>query len=378
MGKLILTVNPGSTSTKIAIFDNETRLLKRTVNHDAAVLAQFDSLAEQKDYRRDLILEALSFAGFDLAKLDAVVGRGGGLLPVEGGTYAVNKTLLTHAAEGANGASHPAQLGSLLAYELARASGAPVFVVDPPDTDELQDCARLTGIDGIYRKVHLHALNLKEAARRHAQALGCSYQSCNFVVCHLGGGVSVSAHRQGRMVDGFDIVGGEGPMAPTRPGSVSIASVLEYLQSHSLEDLRRLCNKTGGFVSHLDTSDALEVEKAAAAGDPHASLVWEAFIYQVCKCIGAMACALHGQVDGILLGGGIAHSEELVRKITEACGFIAPVTAYPGEFEMEAMAAGALRVLSGEEKAKTYTGIPVWNGFAWDEPEPEADTARAS
>lgn len=359
----ILTINPGSTSTKVAIFKGTKLVFSKNIAHDAAVLETFPDVTAQKDYRAETIYDCLREAGVTLGDLDAVVGRGGGLMPLEGGTYAVTETLLDHARRGANGVQHPAQLGPQLADEFARRSGAKAFVVNPPDVDELQDLARMTGIKGVYRMVHLHALNLKETAIRHAAMLGKRYEDCNFVVCHIGGGVSVSAHRKGRMVDGFDIAGGEGPMAPTRCGSVSVANLLDYAETHNLAEMRKLCTKSGGFVSHVGISDAVELTRRAEQGDAEAAMVWNSMIYQIEKCIGAMAAVLHGQVDGILLGGGMVHSKDLVAQITDTCSWIAPVTAYPGEFEMEALAAGAIRILSGEEALKTYTGVPVWSGF---------------
>jgi butyrate kinase len=209
-------------------------------------------------------------------------------------------------------------------------------------------------------------LNLKETAIRHARSLGKKYEDCNFVVCHIGGGISVSAHKKGRMIDGYDIVGGEGPMAPTRCGAVPVAGLLDYEKNQkNSSNLRSLCTKAGGFVSHLGTSDALEVIRRAEEGDRYAGLVWNTMIYQIEKSIGAMAAALHGQIDGILLGGGMVYSSDLVDQIRRACQWIAPVSAYPGEFEMEAMAAGAIRVLKGEDQAQIYTGIPVFQGFSF-------------
>ena len=368
----ILVLNPGSTSTKVGLFEGETCVFSKTVNHDANVLADFETVSDQLPYRRDTILELLDENGVELESVDAFVGRGGGLLPMEGGTYAVNDTMLDHARNNANGVMHPANLGSQLAYEFASSfePARPAFVVNPPDTDELCDEARMTGIKGVYRHVHLHALNLKETAIRHAAGLGRAYEECNFVVCHIGGGISISAHARGKMIDGYDIVGGEGPMAPTRAGAVPVVEVLDYLEAgHSVSEARKLCMKTGGFVDLLGTSDAIEVTERAAAGDAAAARAWNTMLYQIVRAIGSMATVLGGNVDGILLGGGMVHSKELVAYIEKMCSWIAPVTAYPGEFELEAMAAGAARVLSGSEEPKTYTGIPVFCGFA-DEPAP--------
>ena len=365
----VLTINPGSTSTKIALFEGEDCLFSKNVSHDAGELAKFRTIPEQLPYRRDMILDILNEAGVTLDDVDVFVGRGGGLMSCEGGTYEVTELILEHARMCANGVIHPAALGSQLANEFAVKFGARAMVVNPPDVDEMQEVARMTGIRGVNRMIHLHSLNLKETAIRHSKnVLGKRYEECSYVVCHIGGGISVSAHKNGRMIDGYDIVGGEGPMAPTRCGSIAVADLLSYIRQNNLEiaDIRKLCHSTGGFVSHLGISDAIEVTKRAKEGDRYAEMVWKSMIYQIEKCIGSMAAVLHGKVDGILLGGGMVHSKELVDDITEACSFIAPVTAYPGEFEMEAMAAGAIRVLSGEEQVKVYTGKPVWEKFDWE------------
>ena len=363
----VLTINPGSTSTKVGYFEGNVRIFAVTAEHDAEVLNQFSSIVDQLPYRRQTILEALEGRPIDLEKLDAVVGRGGGLLPTSGGTYLVDDLLLDHATRGANGVVHPAQLGAELAREFAEPCHAQVFVVNPPDVDELQETARMTGVRGIYRQSHIHALNQKETAIRHADLMGRSYEDCNFIVCHIGGGLSVAAHRKGRMVDGNDIVCGEGPMAPTRCGALPAAALIRYCFSGVSErETLELCTKRGGFVSHLDTADAKDVSSRAAAGERYPMLIWESMIYQIVKYIGAMACTLEGKVDGILLGGGMVYNRDLVEKITDACRWIAPVTAYPGEFELEAMAAGAIRVLSGKGMTHGASAglisdrIPVW------------------
>lgn len=361
----VLAVNPGSTSTKVGLFEGDACVFSENVSHSAARLAEFESISAQLPYRRETILSALDAHEIELFSIDAFVGRGGGLVSIEGGTYVVDALLLRDARMGVNGVQHPAQLGSQLAHELAeRAGGRSAFVVNPPDTDELCDLARMTGIRGVYRHVHLHALNLKETAVRHACTLGRPYEECNLVICHIGGGISISAHRHGRMMDGYDIVGGEGPMAPTRCGAVPVVDLLDYLGEHDAADVRALCTRAGGFVDLLGTSDALEVSERAAMGDVPARRAWDAMVYQICKGIGSMACALEGRVDGILLGGGMVRNKGLVADIRRRCDWIAPVTAYPGEFELEAMAAGACRVLDGEEQARVYTGIPVFTGFA--------------
>lgn len=362
----VFAINPGSTSTKIALFEGETTVFSANVSHDAAKLAEFAGISDQRPYRKEMILNLLKENNISLEGTDAFVGRGGGLLPMEGGTYEIDETLLDHAIKGANGVSHPAQLGSQLAEEFRKEFGGRGFVVNPPDVDEMQDVARMTGIRGVYRTIHLHALNLKETAIRHAESMGKKYEECHFIVCHIGGGISISAHREGRMIDGFDIVGGEGPMAPTRCGSIAVSDLIKYAQDKELAEVRSLCTRNGGFVSHLGVSDAREVYSHGQAGDRYAGMLWDAMIYQIEKCIGSMAAALHGKTDGILLGGGMVYNKDLVSRIKASCEWIAPVSAYPGEFEMEAMAAGAIRVLDGKEKVKNYTGKRIWDGFEWE------------
>lgn len=363
----VFTVNPGSTSTKIALFQGEKKLFSANVSHDAGTLSQYKTLSEQLQYRQSMIEQLLEENQVELDGIDACVGRGGGLLAMEGGTYEIDDLVLDHSIHAENGVVHPACLGPSIAYEFAEKYHAKAFTVNPPDVDELQDLARMTGIKGVYRGVHLHALNLKETAIRHAESTGKRYEECNYIVCHIGGGISISAHRAGKMVDGFDIVGGEGPMAPTRCGSIAVSDLLKYASDKDMKAVKQLCTRSGGFVSHLGISDAIEITERAANGDQYAGLLWNTMIYQIEKCIGAMAAVLHGKVDGILLGGGMVHNQDLVDQISETCGWIAPVSAYPGEFEMEAMAAGASRVLGGKERVKKYSGECCFKGFTFDE-----------
>ncbi|HHV10640.1 MAG TPA: butyrate kinase [Clostridiales bacterium] len=361
----IFAINPGSTSTKIALFEGEKVLFSANVNHESEKLAQFKELSDQRSYRKETILNLLKENNVSLEGVDAFVGRGGGLLALPGGTYEINDILLEHARIGANGVTHPAQLGSQLAHEFFQEYGGREFVVNPPDVDEYQDLARVTGIKEITRASHIHSLNQKETAIRHAQSIGKKYEECNFVVCHIGGGISIAAHKQGKMVDGTDIVEGEGPMAPTRAGAVPAAPLIRLCFSgkYTEKEMLAKCTKNGGMVDLTGTADTLEISNRATQGDRYAKLVWDAMIYQIIKSIGAMAAVLHGKVDGILLGGGMVYNKDLVAQITEACSYIAPVAAYPGEFEMEAMASGAIRVLDKVEAPKVYTGVAIWNGF---------------
>lgn len=354
----ILTVNPGSTSTKIAVFKGTDTIFAANVSHAAADLAMFKEVSDQLDFRLNTIREKLEYAKVDLSDLDAVVGRGGGVMSVEGGVYEVNDIMYDHAKRGANGVQHPAQLGPQIARKFAEEYGCKAFMVNPPDTDEAIPYARMTGLKGVLHKTHAHALNQKETAIVHSNLMGVKYEDMNYIVCHVGGGTSITAHRKGRMIDSNDIVGGDGPMTPTRCGSIAAADLIDYIFDNNLDrkTAKNLTTKTGGFVDLLGTSDAVEVRERIAKGDEFAKLVYESMKYQIVKQIGAMAAALKGDVDAILMGGGMVHDEGLVNTVKEACSFIAPVYAYPGEFEMEAMASGATRVLDGVEKLKVYTG----------------------
>jgi butyrate kinase len=364
----IFVINPGSTSTKVALFLNNETVFSKSVNHDAAELAA--DLTAQLPCRKEAILKMLREAGHSLEGTDAFVGRGGGVVPLPCGVYAVGQTLLDHARRGVTGVIHPANLGPQLAEEFRQEYGGIALVVNPPDVDEFQDVSRITGVKDVFRLSHLHALNQKETAIRYAASIGKKYDDLNLVGAHIGGGVSVAAHRKGKMIDGNDIVGGDGPMAPTRAGSLPAASLIRLCFSgrYSEAELLERCMKNGGMVDHLGTSDVLTVKRRISEGDSYAALVYHAMIYQIIKAIGSMAAALEGDVDAILLGGGLVNDRELVNAITKACSFIAPVHAYPGEFEMEAMAAGALRALRGEEAVKQYSGKPVWQGFETGSP----------
>lgn len=296
--------------------------------------------------------------------MDAIVGRGGGCYSVTSGVYVIDDKLIEDTAAGKSGMEHPSNLGVQLARELQKEFGGQIFMVDPPCVDELCDMARMTGIDGVPRHTNMHALNLRGVAMHHAKhILQKKYEDCNFIVCHIDGGISVSAHRRGRIIDCNDAAGGDGPYTPTRIGSVSVADILEYVRDKDIDAVKKLCTCTGGFVSHFGTSNSDTVHKMVEEGNKKAVRVWEGMKYQIVKYIGAMAAVLGGRVDGILLTGGLLRFEDIAQTIREQCGWIAPVSTYPGEVEHEALAAGALRVLRGEEKPKRYTGRPVWDGW---------------
>jgi butyrate kinase len=360
----IFAINPGSTSTKIALFENDKVVFSTNVSHDATKLKEFPEISDQFPYRKDTILQELEKAGISLNRIDAFVGRGGGLVGCEGGTYTINDILLHHARIGFT-VKHPATLGSQLAQEFADTYGGKAFVVNPPDVDEFDLIARVTGLASVSRESRGHPLNQKEVAIRYAAEAGKCYEDLNLVVSHMGGGVSVTAHRKGLMVDSTDVINGDGPMAPTRAGAIPASAIMRmcFSGAYSEKQIYDLLTKSGGLVNHLGTAEVTEVLEKIKSGNSYAKLIYDAMIYQIGKYIGAYAAVLKGEVDAILLTGGIARDSYLVNAITDMVSFIAPVKVYAGEFEMEALAAGALRVLKGEEKPKEYTGIPVWNGF---------------
>lgn len=364
MSYKIFAINPGSTSTKVALFEDDKKIFSANIEHEAEELKQFKEINDQFDYRKDKILAHLKEAGQDISDCDAFSGRGGGLVSCPGGTYTVNSKLYEHARLGF-AVKHPATLGSQLAKYFADEYGARAFVVNPPDVDEFIDVARVTGWKGIYRESRIHALNQKEIGIRFAEATGKKYSELNLIICHIGGGISVTAHEHGKMIDSNDIANGDGPMTPTRCGSIPVRDVMKecFSGKYTQEQMYQRITKSGGLVDHLGTSDAIEVGHMIANGNEYAKIVYDAMIYQIGKYAGSMAAALHGHVDGIILTGGISHDKYLVEKLTAMIEFIAPVTVMAGEFEMEALAAGALRVLTEKEEAKEYTGIPAWNGF---------------
>ena len=360
----VFAINPGSTSTKIAMFEGDKEVFSKNVSHDAEKLKEFKEISDQFDYRKETILKELAEAGQTLEGVDAFSARGGGLVNIEGGVYQVGEKLLEHARVGYT-VKHPASLGAQLADAFAKEYGGVAFVVNPPDVDEFTDVARVTGLKGIYRESRIHALNQKEIGIRYAAKLGKKYEDLNLIICHIGGGISVTAHNHGKMVDSNDIANGDGPMAPTRCGQLPVKDVVTMCFSgkYTEKEMREKITKTGGLVDHLGTSDAREVAEMIKNGNQYAKLIYDAMIYEIGKTAGSMAAVLCGKVDGIIFTGGISHDKYVVEKLTKMLGFIAPITVMAGEFEMEALAAGAIRVLSGKEEAKIYTGIPVWNGF---------------
>ena len=351
-----LVINPGSTSTKFAVFDNERCIFEKKVEHDAAELKQFSRVADQKDYRTGVVLKALEEAGIPLSSFDAVVGRGGILGPMESGTYLVNETMKEE-LQNCPREEHASNLGGLIADEIAARNGIPAYIVDPVCTDEMSDVARITGLPDLEKFSFCHALNMKAVARKVAQKMGRRLEECNFVVAHLGSGISIAPFRRGRIVD----VNGatqEGPFSPERCGGLPAMQLMKlcYSGKYSYEQMQEMLMKSGGMYAYLGTKDVREAEERAAAGDEKAQLVLEAMAYQIAKEIGAMAVVLEGDLDRIIITGGIACSEFITGRVIRMVGFLAPVEVVPGEEELESLALGGLRVLRGEEKPKVYRG----------------------
>jgi butyrate kinase len=360
---MILTLSPGSTSTKVAIFKGEEKVFKSNVTHDPAELKAFDFAGDQLDYRIAAIQKELDANGVKLEDMDAFSGYCGGMGPCPGGIYLIDEKVCHSVLN--SGHNHPAILGAPILYKFGQQVGKPAYAVNQPDTDELQDVARITGYPGVYRKSHVHCLNQKECAIRCAAELGKSYAEANVIVAHVGGGLSVAAHRHGQMIDTNDVLEGSGPFAPNRSGDVPLKPVASICFSGKADkkEVMNVIGKTGGLVGLVGTDNTLEIKKRIAEGDKWAAIVYETMAYQVGKAIGAFAAALKGKVDGIVLTGGVSNDTDFVNYVTDMVGWIAPVKAYGGDFEMEALASGAVRALEGTEKILTYTGIPSWTGF---------------
>jgi butyrate kinase len=352
----ILIINPGSTSTKIAVYEDEREVFSENITHSAEELARFARIVDQKSFRKDIILSVLRNRGIDPAGFAAVVGRGGLIKPIPSGIYRVGPEMIEDLYKGVQG-EHASNLGGLMADEIARPLGIPAFIVDPVVVDELSDAARLTGMPEIRRRSIFHALNHKYTARLAARELGRAYEDCSFIVCHLGGGITVGAHLRGRVVDVNNGLNGDGPITPERAGTIPAGDLVDLCFSGTLnrDALKKKLTGRGGLVAYLGTNDMRVVEKRIQEGDPQAVLLFEAMAGTVAKQIGACATVLRGRVDGIVLTGGLAHSRTFTDRIAESIAFLGRIFVYPGENEMVALAVAALRVLRGETEARSYS-----------------------
>jgi butyrate kinase len=351
----ILSVNPGSTSTKFAVYDDERLVLLHTKRHTSDELKPYKTLTEQCEFRKNVILERLKEDGFDLTELSAVVGRGGMVHPLESGVYAVNDKLI-HDLKYATQGEHASNLGGIIAHEIAfEIPNCLAFIADPVAVDEMQDVARISGLPQIPRVSTFHALNHKAVARKYAAATGTPYEKLNLVIAHLGGGISVAAHRNGKVVDVNQGLGGTGPFSPERTGTLDAGRLVDLCFSgkYSEAEIRKMLVGNGGLMAHLGTNEVQIATGRIDDGDEHAKIVLQAMAYNVAKEIGSMFVVLKADVDAIILTGGIAHSQFVVDYITKMISPMGKVVIYPGEDEMEALAMSGLRVLRGE-KSKEY------------------------
>lgn len=349
----ILAINPGSTSTKIAVYENEVERHRESIEHPRAEIDKYKAIADQYRMRKEAVLAFLRRIGFAESDFDAVVGRGGTLPPVKSGAYRVNELMIETLRDRPQ-AEHVSNLAAMIAYEIAQAAGIPSYIYDSVAVDELDDIARITGLAEIRRRSLSHALNMRAAALRTAVKLGKPYADLHLIVAHLGGGITLSLHRKGRMAD--IVSDDEGTFSPERSGGLPSLSLADLCFSGAYDKagLKKKCRGQGGLVSLLGTADAQEVERRIQAGDDRASLVYSAMAYQIAKGIGQLATVVDGRVDRIILTGGLAHSKLLTEWIEKRVRFIAPVEILPGENELESLALGALRVLRGEETAYEF------------------------
>ncbi|MCY8104181.1 butyrate kinase [Bacillus mojavensis] len=353
--KRILTINPGSTSTKIGVFHNERSIFEKTLRHNIEELQQFDHIIDQYEFRKKHILETLHEQGINISKFDAVCARGGLLRPIEGGTYEVNDDMIEDLKSGYAG-QHASNLGGIIAREIADGLNIPSYIVDPVVVDEMSELAKMSGMPEIERKSIFHALNQKAVARKAAATLGKRYEHMKMIITHMGGGITIGVHDRGRVVDVNNGLHGEGPFSPERAGTVPAGDLVNLCFSgkYTKEEMMKKLVGTGGLSGYLGTNDAVKVEQMIQGGDEKARLIFDAMAYQVAKEIGAASAVLKGEVEAIVLTGGLAYGKSFVSSISSYIDWISDVLVYPGENELQSLAQGALRVLQGEEQSKQY------------------------
>lgn len=352
----VLVINPGSTSTKIAIYDNEKQMFEETIRHSTSELEIFDTILDQYTYRKENILNFLQKKNIKLSTISTIIGRGGTLKPIEGGTYILENNLVDALKEAAINKGHACNLAGIIAYDISKELGINAYIVDPPCVDELEDIARISGLKGITRISTFHALNQKAVARKAAKELGKRYEDCNFIVAHIGGGISVGAHRKGRVIDVNNALDGDGPFSPERAGELPTSQLVDlcFEGRYSKQQIKKMLTGKGGIVSYLGINNMRKVEAMIEQEDEKAILIYEAMIYQVAKAIGSMATVLKGDFDQIILTGGIANSKLFCKKLKQRVGFLGSIQVLPGEDELIALAEGGLRILRKEENAKYY------------------------
>lgn len=352
--EFILVINPGSTSTKVAIFKDNEKILHKNLGHSAEDMGRFKKVVDQYEYREDMILDWLKEENIATENLSAVVARGGLLRPMPGGTYKVTDAMIRDLQIGVQG-EHASNLGGIIAKCIADTEGIPAFIVDPVASDELDDIARVSGLPEVPRRSLVHALNIKAVARKAARDMGRAFADLNLIMAHLGGGISIAPLRKGKIVDVSGADDG-GPFSPERTGSLPVGELAQlcYSGQYTKEEMKKKILRKSGLVGYLNTNDARDVVERIEKGDKEAALIFDAMAYQIAKEIASMATVLKGKVDAVVLTGGLAYSELLCDKIRKRVGFIAPIKVYAGEDEMLALAEGAVRVLRGEERAKIY------------------------
>ncbi|MFR9495798.1 MAG: butyrate kinase [Rikenellaceae bacterium] len=354
MSYYILAIDPGSTTTKAALYQDERPLFELVIDHTAEELSCYDSIVDQFEWRQDLVVYHLNQEGFDIMELSAVIGRGGIIKPIEGGVYEINDALW-HDTKHAN-LEHACNLGALIARVIADQVGVRSFIADPVVLDEMEPLARISGLPEIPRRSIFHALNSRATSRIHAKAVGSSYDQLNLIVAHLGGGITVSLHAKGRVIDTFCGLGGDGAFSPERAGRVAANTLIDicYSGKYTQREVQRMITGNGGVVAHLGTNSILKVMQRIEEGDSQAKLIIDALCYNVAKDIGSLATVVNGEVDGIILTGGIAHSKYITSEIDRRCNFIAPIHIYAGENELDSLASNALAVMRGEIESKLY------------------------
>lgn len=352
----MLIINPGSTSTKIGIFENDKKIFEEAIRHKDKEILKFENVIDQFAYRKEIIKNMVIKNGFIIDSFDLIVGRGGQVKPIESGTYEVNKAMIEDMKSCAYG-EHASSLGGIIAKAIADEIGVKAYVVDPPLVDEMHDLARISGLRGIERISSFHALNQKSVAKLFSSEKGKKYEDLNLIVAHMGGGVTVGAHLRGRVIDVDNGLDGDGAFSPERSGGLPLRGVLAmcYSGDYSYQEMKIKVSREGGLFSYFGTKDAKEVAERAESGDKNAALVYEAMAYQIAKQIGSLSTVLEGSVDAILLTGGIAYDEKFVNWIIKRVSFIAPIFVYPGENELQALAEGAIRVLENKEELKEYS-----------------------
>lgn len=352
----ILAINPGSTSTKIAVYYNSKSEFLKTIRHSSEELQRFTRVTDQFEFRKEIILKELKESQIEIDKISAVVGRGGLIKPIESGVYEVNDRMKEDLKNAIRG-EHASNLGALIADNIARnLPNTKAYIADPVVVDELQDVARIAGHPKFERVSIFHALNQKAIARQYAKSLDKKYEELNLIVAHLGGGISVGAHFMGHVIDVNNALDGEGPFSPERSGTIPAGQLAKLCFSgeHTYDEVKGMLTGKGGLVAHTGSNDAYDLEMRAKAGDKKGQLLQDAMSYNIAKYIGQMAVVLKGRVDGIILTGGIAHNSYLVEYIKEMVGFIAPVAVYPGEDEMQSLALNALMALRGDVLPREY------------------------